>query len=571
MTRQIDGRMSNPASSDNSPLGQRGPLTSHGLGWTGPAAGLALGLMAFSGCSGGNTETPTPDASETPQVTATPQPVTPTATAVPTPEVTPTATQVPEPTPTLEEIVRSELDTGRWTTDNYEKLVEFLVKYAEENPSRPVQAPFAVFDADKTMWGGDQGEAPFAHMLRNLKFDASLPTALPLKVSVPAAGLGVPDGGFIFASYRVQEAANAMLAEYQANVDANATMQSFLDAFSESMVQSGGVLAANETFKNAYQVYMGTLLALYLQLDANVGPVGFDFSTATDASGKYSETIHQFYNYETTDGAKKLSSYYQDVTGDGTKDILFPTIKDGTDNQLAYQSGAEVGAYAQVAIWEALGKTPAELDTMGAYVFNTYGLGQKLTVVVPVDAPTATDAAPLNFAITSSAFTAGTSPVEGVTIGTTALDYGNAVRDEIVNLMDVMRTHGITPVVVSASQTDLVASVAVPVYGVDANYVIGIQSRLSDAIYENWLLNPVTYRPGKVDAVNILAEEITGDAESLPVFCAGDSNTDFEFVAYSSDYRLFFDRAKVPLMELATWLTNNGYSASTVIQPPFEQ
>ena len=387
MNRQIDGRQSHPASSNRFPLVPRRPQAATGLGWAASAAGLTLGLMAFSGCSGGGTESPTPEASETPEVTATPVPVTPTATAVPTPEATPTATQVPEPTPTLEETVRAELDTGRWTTDNYEKLVEFLVKYAEENPSRPVAAPFAVFDADKTMWGGDQGEAPFAIMLRNLKFSANLPATLPIKVSVAAGGLGVTDGGFIFASYRVQEAADAMLLEYQASVDANATMQSFLDAFSEGLVQSGGALAANETFQNAYQVYMGTLLALYLQLDTNVGPVGFDFSTATDASGKYSETIHQFYDWETTTGAKKLSSYYQDVTGDGTKDILFPTIKDGTDNQLVYQAGAEVGAYAQVAVWEALGKTPAELKTMGASVFSTYGLGQKLTVVVPVDAP----------------------------------------------------------------------------------------------------------------------------------------------------------------------------------------
>lgn len=533
------------------------------------SSGALLMMGALSGCSG-TEETPSPSPEVTPTATAAPE-ITPTATSPveATPTATPTAT--PEPTPTLEESIRSELDTGRWSTDNYEKLVEFLVKYSEENPERPENHPFAVFDADKTIWGGDQGEAPFAYMLRNLKFSEDLSTVLADKVTVGANGFGVASGGVMFASFRVQEALNAMLSRYRAVVDGDANMQAFLNGFSESMAFGTGPLATDTTFLNAYSVFKGTMVALYQQLDVNVGPVGFDFSTATDATNKYSSYIQDFYAWETTSGAKKLSSYYKDITGDGNPDILFPTIKDGTEAQLTYQMAGELGDYAQVAVWEALGKTPLELKELSTEAFENNPLGQVITGVVPLDAPGTTTPESLDFTLSADSFAAGASPLSGVTNGAVSMEYGNVQRDEIINLMDVMRAHGITPVVVTASQTDLVASIATPRYGVEEQYVMGIQPRLLEAgTYENWLLNPVTYRPGKVDATMELAEMITGDPSARPVFCAGDSNTDFEFVAYSDDYRLFFDRAKVPLMEMATWLTDNGHAESTVIQTPFE-
>lgn len=546
-----------------------GAVSGRGVTGRAGAAGAILALGLVSACSSGEVDTPTPEDTDTPAVTPTlaPTPIV-TPTLVPTPVITPTPT--PEPTPTLEEQIRAELEPGRWSTENYEKLVEFLTKYAEENPERPEESPIAVFDADKTMWAGDQGEAPFIYMLRNLKFSAQLPEALPVKITVPVGGLGTTAGGVLFSSSRVQQAAIAMLTEYQVNVDSAATLQGFLDIFSESMIVEGGALATNETFLNAYHVYTGTLLALYLQLDANVGPVGFNFNNAANANALYSDAIHDFYAWETSVGGNKLDAFYQDVDGDSNRDILFPTILDGADAQLAHQAAGEVGSYAQVGVWEALGKTPEALKTLGAEVFDDYSLGQTFSVVVPVDEAGAEVAVPLDFASPASAFAPGASPVTGVIMGTTSLGYGNAVRDEIVNLIDVMKNHGITPVVVTASQTDLVAAVATPVYGIEEQFILGIQPRLNGAVYENWLLNPVTYRPGKVDAVRLLAEEIALDAEVRPVFCAGDSNTDFEFVAYSSDYRLFFDRGKAPLMELATWLTDNGYASTTVVQTPFE-
>lgn len=545
------------------------------------SASSALALTLFVGCAGGGDPSPTPEESPTGEtatptaspVTPTGVPVTPTAVPVtPTEEPeTPTVSPItPTPAPPLEDQIRAQLEAGRWSSENYEKLVTFFLTYSDRNPERPVDLPFAVFDADKTMWGGDQGEASFVYMIRNLKFSADLASALPTKLTVPAGSLGASSASLLFPRQRLQDATAAMLVQYQAVVDSAATAQGFLDAFDESMLAEGGVLATNTSFKNAYQVYTGTLTGLYLLLDSSVGPVGFDYADSRDATELYAPHLVDFYTWETTSGGNKLASFYQDIDGDGAKDILFPAILDGSADQLSYQEAGKLGSYAQVAVWEVLGKTPAEVRAQGEAAYAAYPLGQSIAAVFPLDEAGATSPVPLDFSVDASLFVAGASPATGVVMGSTSFGYGNVVRPEIVNLMEVMELHGITVTVVSASEENLVEAMAEPLYGVPTEHIIGLTAQLGTAGYENWLLNPVTYRPGKVDAVFSLADDITGDPDSVPVFCAGDSNTDFEFVAYSSDFRLFFDRAKNPLMELAHWLTDNGYASSTLIQAPFE-
>lgn len=528
---------------------------------------LTLSIMA--GCSA------SPDPSPTPETSPTAEPATPTAVpATPTAEPA-TPTPVPDtPTPTpgslLEAQIRAELQAGRWSPENYEKLVAFFLTHSEQNPERPVDFPFAVFDADKTMWGGDQGEASFVYMVRNLKFVFGLPDAFPPVVSVPAGLLGNTDAMNLFARARLTETADTMWERYKAVVDPGATRQGFMDAFDESMLAPGGVFENDTPFKNAYQVYTGTLTSMYILLDATVGAVSFDFDNSQDATEKFGSEIVDFYGWETSSGSNKLADFYQDIDSDGTKDILFPVIQDGSAEQATYQAAGQLGSYTQVAIWETYGKTREQVRSQGELAYAAYPLGQTISAVVPLDQADASTPATITYSVDSALFASGASPAAGVLMGATSFGYGNEIRPEIVNLMEVMNTHGIAVTVVSASEETLVEAVAIPEYGVEAESIVGLTTLMNTNGFGNWLLNPVTYRPGKVDAVELLAEWMTGDPTLVPVFCAGDSNTDFEFVAYSSDVRLFFNRSKNPFMELASWLTDNGYEGSTLIQTPFE-
>ena len=181
-----------------------------------------------------------------------------------------------------------------------------------------------------------------------------------------------------------------------------------------------------------------------------------------------------------------------------------------------------------------------------------------------------TPSAPLDFTVERSRFAPGASPAEGVVLGTTSMEYGTAVREEIVNLMAVMARHDITPIVISASQTDLVHSVLQRVYSFGASPMAGMRHRMYEGLYRAHTLAPVTFRPGKVDAAREIARRLSGSEDVRPVFCAGDSDTDLEFVAYSSDYRLFFDRQKALFMSLASYLSSHGALETTLIQKPFE-
>jgi phosphoserine phosphatase len=146
---------------------------------------------------------------------------------------------------------------------------------------------------------------------------------------------------------------------------------------------------------------------------------------------------------------------------------------------------------------------------------------------------------------------------------------GTRFRPEIADLMAAMTRHGVTPVVITASHVDLVHGVLRRHYAYGETPLAGMVPVLKGGAYGGELTVPATFRPGKVDAARAIARALTGDEDARPVFCAGDTNTDLEMVAYSSAYRLFFDRGKRPFMDLAGHLAAHGAGATTLVQPPF--
>ena len=187
----------------------------------------------------------------------------------------------------------------------------------------------------------------------------------------------------------------------------------------------------------------------------------------------------------------------------------------------------------------ALDKTPAELRRLALRIWEgSPPVDTAFDVVFPVDAAGAASPEPLPF-----------GAAERLPLGTASMRYGVRVRPEIVDLMAAMARHGVVPAVVSASHVDLVGPVLERYYGLGSSPLAGMRTVLEGGTYGPDLTAPATYRPGKVDAARALARSVTGREDARPVFCAGDTTTDLEMVAYSSGYRLFFDRGKRPFMD----------------------
>ena len=464
----------------------------------------------------------------------------------------------------------SELEPRGWDPANYEKLLDFLLKYAKENQARPVKRPMAIFDADNTTWTGDVNDATFVYLAKNLKLSARLHELLPTAIDVPASGYGFRARGRLFAAARARESLSLMLDAYREAMAQGAGMTDFLSAFAEDWVLPGGPLSDNTRFLNAYATYQGTLLATYNLLEEAPGRVAFDFSDVRVVTALYPDITRDFYAWETREGPKRLARFARPAEG-GRVDILFPRILDTGADQPARRVAGELGSYTQITTWIALDKSPEELRRIALEVWdNSPGIDVPYAVTFPVDAASAAAPRQIDFSVERSRFEPGASPSDGIVIGTTSMDYGTRVREEIVNLMAVMARHDITPVVVSASQVDLVESVLQRAYRSGESPVAGMLHRLYEGLFGAHLLAPVTFRPGKVDAVRAIARRLSGSEDTRPVFCAGDSDTDLEFVAYSSDYRLFFDRKKELLMSLASYLSSHGEARTTLIQQPFE-
>ncbi len=458
-----------------------------------------------------------------------------------------------------------ELGQGRWTQENHAKLVSFLATYAIEAPGRPAGAPLAVFDADNTTWTGDLGDAAFVTALRDLELSPRLHEVLPFAVDVPAEGFGLTAPGRLFPAARVRDALEAMAHAYRRAVAPDASVPDFLAAFTEALVLPGGALHGDADFTGAYRVYTGTMLALYNLLERAVGCVSHDFADVRDATLLYPSLIRDFYGRERARSAD-LARFTRSGP-DGRCDILFPAVRDTGAEQRSLRARGQLGSYTQIAAWVALDRTPEELGRFGLRVWEgSPPLDTSFDVVFPVDAAGAASPAPLDFAAVPdrAAQTAG-----AVAFGSSAMLYGTRARPEMVDLMTMMVRHGVTPVVITASHVDLVRAVLARHYGLGEQPLVGMTPALVEGRYGADLTAPVPYRAGKVDAARAVARRLTGREDARPVFCAGDSNTDLEFVAYSGDYRLFFDRRVRPFMDLAAYLGAHGDAQSTVIQEPF--
>lgn len=470
--------------------------------------------------------------------------------------------------------IEDELPQRGWAPENHAKLVEFLVTCA-----RPPESPrLAFFDADNTAWTGDVGDATLVFLLRNLKLSPRIAELLPASIDVPAKGFGLGAGagqrwglrpqqtpaGRLFPAARVQEALEAMLLAYRRVVAPSVSLADFLRAFSEEMILPGGPLHGAADFAGAYRVYTGTLLGLYNLLDAQVGSVAFDFAAARVATPLYDDTIRDFYALEAA-SAGDLARFTRPGK-DGRDDILFPAILDEGADQRALRAQGRLGAYTQVASWVALDKTPAELRQLALRIWEgSPPVDTAYHVVFPVDPAGATSPTPISFGAAENAVL-GTAQVR---LGTASMHYGTRIRPEIVDLMTAMARRGVVVAVITASHVDLVQPVLERHYGFGSNPVLGMLPVLEAGRYGPDLTAPATFRPGKVDAVRAVARSVTGREDARPVFCAGDSVTDFEMVAYSGGYRLFFDRGKQPLMDLARYLAWGGAERTTLIQAPF--
>jgi len=128
-----------------------------------------------------------------------------------------------------------------------------------------------------------------------------------------------------------------------------------------------------------------------------------------------------------------------------------------------------------------------------------------------------------------------------------------SLRPEMHQLMDRMRDTGWEVWVVTASAEPIVRTFA-PRYGVPRTQVIGMALHERDGMIQPEMCGPITYRQGKVDAI----DQRIG---RRPNFAAGDALTDYEMLHTASDV-LLFDRGNEELQLAAK---KNGW----LVQTPF--
>ncbi|MBF2052806.1 MAG: HAD-IB family phosphatase [Candidatus Sericytochromatia bacterium] len=100
-------------------------------------------------------------------------------------------------------------------------------------------------------------------------------------------------------------------------------------------------------------------------------------------------------------------------------------------------------------------------------------------------------------------------------------------------LMQRLRAAGMTPWIVSASNQWIVEAGA-PYLGIDPCHVVGVRLALSGDRLSDRLIEPMTYREGKVAAI----DQYIGQR---PVLVAGDSLGDFEMLSVSTALQLLIN------------------------------
>jgi hypothetical protein len=433
--------------------------------------------------------------------------------------------------------IARELPRGRWTAENHAKLARFLAQHAGSGA-------LALFDADNTTWTGDLGDAALAHMARNLRFGPNLAAALPIALDVPAAGFGLSSPGKLFPRARAAEARDAMLAAWATRTPSS---EPRFAAFTEALVRPGGPLFGDDAFASAHAMFAGTLIATYNLIEASVGCVALDPTTTRDATALFPPDAQAFFG-----GA-----------------VRFAAMLDTGPRQPDLAAEGRLGAYSQIALWEAVDHTPEEMARIARETWEASPPETPLPVVFPVDELAAAAPAPIAFGGDRARFRAGAGPAEGVRIGATSMAVGTRARPDIKALFDALSRHGIVPAVVTASQVDLVRAVLDHAYGFAGNPVVGMLPERAAGRYSARLTAPATYGSGKVEAAMALSRELFGHDGARPVFAAGDTTTDLEMLAFATSHRLFFDRGKRPLMDFADHLQATGAAERTLVQPPF--
>jgi len=123
---------------------------------------------------------------------------------------------------------------------------------------------------------------------------------------------------------------------------------------------------------------------------------------------------------------------------------------------------------------------------------------------------------------------------------------GIRVFAPVVRLMDELRDAGFRVVVVTASPRVVVARFARRI-GIDGGDVGGMTNGIEDGLFTGELVPPMTYREGKVAAI----ERFTG---ALPVFAVGDAVTDDAMLCAARDSlgeALLLDKGDVELRAVA--------------------
>jgi len=115
-------------------------------------------------------------------------------------------------------------------------------------------------------------------------------------------------------------------------------------------------------------------------------------------------------------------------------------------------------------------------------------------------------------------------------------------------LVDRLLKAGVDVWIVSASAQVLVEAAA-PHLGIAPDHAIGIRGEIKDGKFTGEIVGPVTYRQGKVDAID-------GTIQRRPNFASGNSWTDYEILQYASEEALMIN----PAADLLTASEGNGWA-----------
>ncbi len=436
---------------------------------------------------------------------------------------------------------------SRWSPESRAKLIGLLARRPWEQDARV--APYAVFDADNTLWNGDVGETALLALARELAIPEGLAGLLPAELPV-AARAGRPAGRF-FPAARFREAWGALRAAWEAL----APRRPFEELRPEDL-DLGGQLSGQRRLVDAWRLLQGTLVATHDLLDERVGRVALDPGEARDLDGLLPPWSAAFFAREGGLGTVRTAP---DAAG-GWR-LLGPRLRDVGAEGVTLARAGLAGCYTQIAVWVAWGRRPDELFALGERL-ATMGPPRRYPTIYLIDRHDRPVPAPLPLELPLLEGPLG----EELFVGSGEMSLGVEPRPAIAELLALLEAGGITPLVVSASQRDIVAGAARQLYGIPPERATGMLHALDGQAYGPELLEPVPYGLGKV----YTARAGWPFGEARPALCAGDANTDLELMAWSGDTTVFLDRGARPLMDLARHLAREA-ADRVVVERPFER